>query len=731
MANESSATTNEDIAALRDAANDAIRNVRNNYIFFVLAGVYIAVIVGSTTDEMLLRQSPIKLPILNVGLPIVGAYLAVPLMFLILHLNLLVQLRLLSEKLHAFESVMRSMRLDRKTREMQRNLILPFPFAVMILRDFRSTALRPLLTTEVRARLRESEGGESRRWLGRLAAAMMWLSVVILPVLFLLGVQLWFVRYHDPIITALHQAVIAVDLVLLWTVWRTALYPRRWRRARTGWRAGRWLMVGGVTRGAGWLATAAAAWIVLFDAIPPDHSLDRFGPKQGNRLIHALNLRNLFLRDLVLVRREPPAALVGRCPINDEACIAEVWRRHAVGLDLRERDLRGADFSRSILIKADLRGARLENAILRSVQLQGGRMECLRAKVSTSSRNQMKCVKRTQLIRADLQFARLMRARFRGANLQGANLAQARLQGARAWEVRLQDAILSLAHLEGAYLHSAHLEGAYLHSAHLEGANLHSAHLEGALAIDVYLEGAHLVDAHLQGTYLSGAHLQGANLRGANLEGANLRGARLEGADLKGADLRGVNLREAHVQGAKLPYTFTLDTDLRGLVFRPLTKKEDEAIRAKLRSAIKKESTLNFIFAQLEQARKIGRDGYPTAFSAPLLPSMALTPMQVQRHTGDYEPYYAPGGPLEGWDLPEHRNNIDYYYTIVLVPLLVRSFCKFPHAAKGIAARAVLEEGVPGLAAALLDAPCLKNRDWPQQLLDELRSHRDWEASNR
>ena len=82
--------------ALLESANEASRRCRTVYLTFLLVAVYFALIVGSTTDEQLLRGTAITLPILNVNLPIVGVYIVAPPLFLILHFNLLLNLFLLS-----------------------------------------------------------------------------------------------------------------------------------------------------------------------------------------------------------------------------------------------------------------------------------------------------------------------------------------------------------------------------------------------------------------------------------------------------------------------------------------------------------------------------------------------------------------------------------------------------------------------------------------------------------
>jgi hypothetical protein len=77
--------------------------VRNLYFTFILMAVYIGVIISSTTDEDLLRISPVNLPLLNAKVPIRGFYTLVPWLLLILHFYLLLQLSLLGTKLRMFD----------------------------------------------------------------------------------------------------------------------------------------------------------------------------------------------------------------------------------------------------------------------------------------------------------------------------------------------------------------------------------------------------------------------------------------------------------------------------------------------------------------------------------------------------------------------------------------------------------------------------------------------------
>jgi len=155
----------------------------------------------------------------------------------------------------------------------------------------------------------------------------------------------------------------------------------------------------------------------------------------------------------------------------------------------------------------------------------------------------------------DLRNAQLSGILLQGANLseaqlEGADLSEAQLEGADLSSAHLQGADLSEAQLEGADLSEAELQGADLSWAHLQGADLSEAQLQGVYLSEAQLQGADLKSAQLQGADLSWAQLQGAYLKVAQLQGADLSEAQLQGADLSWAQLQGANLSEAELQGA-------------------------------------------------------------------------------------------------------------------------------------------------------------------------------------
>ncbi len=83
--------------------------------------------LASTTDEQLLRDSAVTLPILDVQLPIRGFYTFVPWLFLLAHFNVLFQLTQLARKLRVFDRYVGDVREPERTalRERLPNILRP------------------------------------------------------------------------------------------------------------------------------------------------------------------------------------------------------------------------------------------------------------------------------------------------------------------------------------------------------------------------------------------------------------------------------------------------------------------------------------------------------------------------------------------------------------------------------------------------------------------------------
>src|ERR1700692_455562 len=71
----------DDLSGLQGAVNDSSSRAAALWLSFLTFMAYLTMTVGAVTHEALLRQKPIKLPVLNVDLPLVGFFWIAPLFF--------------------------------------------------------------------------------------------------------------------------------------------------------------------------------------------------------------------------------------------------------------------------------------------------------------------------------------------------------------------------------------------------------------------------------------------------------------------------------------------------------------------------------------------------------------------------------------------------------------------------------------------------------------------------
>lgn len=578
----------EYIECLLDAVNSSSEQVRNIYITFLLAGIYIAIIIWSTTDMMLLKNTPVHLPLLNAELPITGFYTFTPYFFLLLHFNLLLQLYLLSDKLHRFDHAVSSIE-DQIAQKHFYTRLFPFAFSHTLSGRQHSGFMTFVLTT------------------------MVWITIIWLPLCLLISLQVGFLAYHSEQVLNFQRWAIAIDLLLLtifWPIIRTpdgngitwfmratglsSLLTRIARRlsANTAakqsetnkslmrrnngqpmiegalslitlvvvisfsWgiavlpdsnnesRISRWISDASqwfgeqvyvserqyaenknednpvkLRKTPEWIAALAESSAEFFNSLLSDKPLgdgghryflltellfdrtyqkDYSGKKQPRESIFHRNLR---LREKLLIANELKP--------EDEAILADANNkvpqavmRKIVGLNLRARDLRYADFTESLMPKVDFRKVN---------------------EVVTNLRN----------------------AQFTRATIFQARMSQADLQSAILEETKLQGAILKKANLIGANLTGINLQGADLSYALLLGANLEPSRLNSKNSVASQLQGSTLYMANLQGAHLSKAQLQGADMRFVILHGAKLVNTDLQGVDLSGAEFQGADLTSA------------------------------------------------------------------------------------------------------------------------------------------------------------------------------------------
>ena len=479
----------DDPDEVRKALDDAAGMSRNLWIVFLTFGTYLAIAVGSVTHRNLLLEDPIKLPLLNVELPLVAFFWVAPLLFLIFHAYLLLNLRLLVDNVRRYNEVVDAAQLDPKQDNSFRLLLTNFPFVQLL------------------AGTSDSRNG----LVGGVLRVIVWITVVLAPVVLLVLMQLQFLPYHDWRVTTVHRAVIVADLILLWLFWPTIMDNVRGTSLpnRIVYASGA-VLTGLVIIFAVLIATfpgeshdqnvVAAAPILRYPDTETVTEETDSGPHEVEQTVwRGRSIYEVFfLGGVNEVSGKRSSLWSNTLVLPDEDFVEdETIEKVDRTLSLRGRNLQGAMLIRSDLRKADFTGANLNGAQLDQAKLEEAQFVCARQGEEESD-DQCTSLQGASLRRARLQGAKFSRALMHGADLSGAQLQLALLNGAR---------------LQGADLDGARLQGAALSTARLEGASLTRAQLQGASLFSTDLGGANLSEAIVWGSKWRGVRTHLTDLR--------------------------------------------------------------------------------------------------------------------------------------------------------------------------------------------------------------------------
>jgi uncharacterized protein YjbI with pentapeptide repeats len=554
----------DDLEAIKKAVDDTASVSGGLWLSYLFVLFYLAIAAGAVTHADLFLENPVKLPFLNIELPLLAFFFLAPILFLVVHAYTLVHLVMLTDKAKRFHQELR--------RQIPEDDNLPKE--ELDKRNRIRTGLRQQLPSNVfvqyLAGSPETRGG-AFGWLLWLIAAI---TLANAPVLLLLLLQVQFLPYHNSFITWTHRIVLLTDIILVWWLWQRILYGRliEGRGPRLAW----WT---------GWALGLASSIIIIFFSLAvatfpgewrEDH-LSEWAFAQGNEAFKQGSAEHARPKETSLEGWVEPVVSWGKSTWNSalnegpsvhdvifNSPVDQTTRRRwlpfsstlvltgfnvveGLGVDdpkkldwrdfifrARGRDLKGARFDFATLPKVDFEYAELEDASLDSAQLRGASFY------------------RTQLQGASLNNAYLQGTSLDDAELQGAKLNGAQLQGASLNHAELQNAVLNGAQLQGASLDRSRLEGASLTDGGLQGVSLKDAELQGAWLNGTQLQGASLDRAQLQGAWLNDSQLQGASLDSVLLQGASLNRAQLQGTSLDSAQLQGATLKDAQLQGASL-----------------------------------------------------------------------------------------------------------------------------------------------------------------------------------
>jgi uncharacterized protein YjbI with pentapeptide repeats len=453
------------ITPLQGAVNDASARASIAWLTFLTFAVYLAITVGSVTHRMLFLGGSVNLPVLKVDLPLLGFFAVAPLLFLVLHFYLLIQLVILRQKVLSFEEVLWRTTRVRSDRVLIRQGLNAFPIT----------------------QLMAGPGRETPNFVTGLLSIVAFITLLLAPLAVLLQVQFVFLPYHDASISWLHRAAIIIDLLIVWALW----FATRNRREvdATSRPTKRRLIYPAVMLFVAGVASGAVVFIVMVVATFPGEAI------YNGKLQEYLSSKRVIGGEADEIAGAPKSLLSNVIVLPGQTFVEdEKLRKQGHSVSLRGRDLRGAVLMRSDLRQADFSGANLNGANLYRAKLQGASLSCI--ETSSAGRQPGRDVV------IELGDPVPLRWPFDGCTwMQGANLQEAELQGTSLDGAKLQGANLALGKLQGASLRAA-----WLDAASLLGTELHGASLDGA---------------RFHGAALNGARLQGATIDKAEFDGAS------------------------------------------------------------------------------------------------------------------------------------------------------------------------------------------------------------------
>ena len=362
-----------DLKVWRDVVVDAAAVSTGLWFSYIFVLLYFLIAVGGVSHRDLFLENAVKLPFLNIDLPVVGFFVIGPGLLVIVHAYVLLHLVLFSGKVGVFHTKLQGQIADEKIRT-QLRWQLPSNVFVQYLAGAR----------EVRTGV-----------MGCMFRLIAQITLVWAPLALLVLFQVKFLPYHPSSVIGLWLRVaVLVDLIFLWTLWPSITHGRVTRIAWRDFRRARavpvavgrlvqtvWLLPwvapynkpisinwrvlrrAATLRGNVFAAAIASLLPVLFVFGISTHS-GEWLHQRLDFIPHLARARELFFAgnpDEVTGR--PTSLFSDRLILTDESFVdIDKLAKIEVSHSFRGRDLREAVLNRADLRKADFTGAILIGA---------------------------------------------------------------------------------------------------------------------------------------------------------------------------------------------------------------------------------------------------------------------------------------------------------------------------------------------------------------------------------
>lgn len=178
----------ETAAQMLESLNAAARRAQNSWLFFLGVTAFLFITVSSVTHATLLLDVPVRLPLFQVEMRVYSFFMVAPALYLLIHIGVLIQHRLLREKARAFGKVLRG--------------------------AANESWLRNQLS--IYAYLQHLAGPHQRGALAHVVGLLSWLTLAAMPLLLLAYFQASFLPYHSEAVTWANRLIITADVLTIW-----------------------------------------------------------------------------------------------------------------------------------------------------------------------------------------------------------------------------------------------------------------------------------------------------------------------------------------------------------------------------------------------------------------------------------------------------------------------------------------------------------------------------------
>ncbi len=207
------------VEAIKKAIDDAAAVSGGLWLSYLFVLFYIAIAAGAVTHADLLLQRAVKLPFLDVELPLLAFFALAPFLFLVTHAYTLAHFVMLGKKASRFDEQLRRELPDPECGAGQRDPLLGS--VRKEIRDKQRQLLPSNIFVQMLAGPPKSRGGV----LGFILKAITLTTLVLFPVSLLLLLQIQFLPYHYGWITWAQRIALILDIALLWALRPPILAP--------------------------------------------------------------------------------------------------------------------------------------------------------------------------------------------------------------------------------------------------------------------------------------------------------------------------------------------------------------------------------------------------------------------------------------------------------------------------------------------------------------------------